>query len=122
MVYGSGHNHSWTVTSSQAATCTSKGRKIETCSSCGEVRESEIPVIAHTFNNGPKCTVCGQANPNYTPAQSGSGSQSGNQNEGTSQENGSNQGGSNSENDSTGSGATSGAGSEGGSGNTAVTP
>ncbi len=51
------------------ATCTetglSEGKK---CSKCGEtlVAQTVIAALGHTFADG-KCTVCGEADPNYTP-------------------------------------------------------
>lgn len=50
------------------ATCTADGQKVTKCSKCNEVLETVvIPAKGHAFNDGPSCTVCGAANPNYTP-------------------------------------------------------
>lgn len=60
------HTHSYTTVVSQTdATCTTAGSVIKKCS-CGDTKTEPIPAKGHTFNNGPTCTVCGAANPNYT--------------------------------------------------------
>lgn len=47
-------------------TCTKNGKKIFTCTKCGESKEEVVKATGHNFgNNQPKCSICGTANPNY---------------------------------------------------------
>ena len=63
------HEHTfgeWVVTT--APTCTQDGLETRTCSACGEVETRVIPATGHDYKDG-KCTVCGETDPNYKPAQ-----------------------------------------------------
>ena len=55
---------SWTV--KEVATCTKSGSRSHTCTACGATETESIDKTAHTYANG-KCTVCGAADPGYTP-------------------------------------------------------
>ena len=50
------------------ASCTEAGFTAEYCTNCGLILSyEEIPAPGHTFKDG-KCTVCGEADPDYKPA------------------------------------------------------
>lgn len=49
------------------ATCTAPGSNTYTCSLCGDTYTEELPIIAHTFENGV-CTQCGAPDPSVTPS------------------------------------------------------
>lgn len=70
------HTHSYTTTSQTAATCTTAGTVTKTCS-CGDVKTETLPAKGHNFAGGATCTVCGVANPDYTPPSGGSSDGSG---------------------------------------------
>ena len=64
-IAANGHSHSWQTTT--APTCTAAGEKKNICSVCGDVAGSEaIAASGHSFSGGT-CSVCGAADPNYTP-------------------------------------------------------
>ena len=49
------------------ATCTAEGQQVKKCTGCGkELESAAIGMTDHSFGNGPACTGCGAANPNYT--------------------------------------------------------
>ena len=51
----------------QEPTCAQSGRVQEKCEYCGATRITPVPATGeHTYENGV-CTVCGAADPNYTP-------------------------------------------------------
>lgn len=53
--------HSYTNTETKEATCTETGTITETCSICGEVKTTTIPLKDHTDTNGDgKCDMCGK--------------------------------------------------------------
>lgn len=57
------------------ATCIEEGYTGDkVCAVCGEILEKgeTIPKLAHDYKDG-KCTVCGAADPNYKPTESGNG-------------------------------------------------
>ena len=61
--------HQTEVRNAKEATCTTDGYTGDTvCTVCGEVIEAgeTIPAAGHTFVDG-KCTVCGEADPDYRP-------------------------------------------------------
>ena len=48
------------------ATCTAEGKQVKKCTGCGkELESAAIGMTDHSFGNGPACTGCGAANPNY---------------------------------------------------------
>lgn len=61
---GDTHSHAYTSVIT-AATCTTDGKKVYTCS-CGDSYTVKIPATGHTYVDGV-CTVCGAVDPNYTP-------------------------------------------------------
>ena len=55
----------WQTT--QDATCSAAGTKVKNCTVCGtQVDTAIIEKKSHSFGDGPSCTNCGAANPNYT--------------------------------------------------------
>ena len=49
------------------ATCVAEGKQVKKCTGCGtEMESSAIAMTDHSFGDGPSCTICGTANPNYT--------------------------------------------------------
>lgn len=59
------HTHKYTEKVTTKATCKSTGVKTFTCSCGDSYTETIAKTTTHTFNDGPSCTVCGTANPNY---------------------------------------------------------
>lgn len=48
------------------ASCAAEGKQVKKCAGCGaELESAAIPKTEHSFGNGPVCTGCGAANPNY---------------------------------------------------------
>lgn len=62
---GDVHSHSYTSSITTAATCTTAGVKTYTCN-CGHSYTESIPATGHNYVDGV-CTVCGAADPTYTP-------------------------------------------------------
>ena len=62
---GDEHTHSYTSTVTTAATCTTAGARTYTCS-CGDSYTEAIPATGHNYVDGI-CTVCGAADPTYSP-------------------------------------------------------
>ena len=64
-IAATGHSFGeWTVT--KAATCTAEGEETRACANCDAKETRAIAKIAHNFVDG-KCTVCGEADPDYVP-------------------------------------------------------
>lgn len=63
------HTHSYTSAVTTAATCTTAGVRTYTCS-CGESYTESIPATGHNYVDGV-CTVCGAADPDYSPESGG---------------------------------------------------
>ena len=62
------HDYSVLVSTDIAATCTKPGSATYKCSKCGETTTKSIPALGHSFSNGT-CLRCGEADPNYKPAE-----------------------------------------------------
>lgn len=86
-----GGNHDWDI-KLVSPTCSAQGYRVDYCKKCGTERDKKDftnPTGAHSYSNG-KCTVCGAAQPGYTPpasngggtTESGSGGSSGGSNSG----------------------------------------
>ena len=61
--------HSYTNTETKEATCTETGAITETCSVCGEVNTTTIPLKDHSDENGDgKCDMCGKVLATEKPA------------------------------------------------------
>ena len=58
---GEEHTHSYTSAVTAAATCTSSGTRVYTCS-CGDSYTEEIPAAGHNYVDAV-CSVCGAAEP-----------------------------------------------------------
>lgn len=59
--------HSWNGGKATSnATCTKEGVMTYTCTVCGKTKTETIQTTAHSYADGV-CTVCGAADPNYTP-------------------------------------------------------
>lgn len=64
--FGEGvHSHSYSVSVTTEATCTTDGVRTYTCS-CGNSYTEVIPTTGHNYVDGV-CTVCGTADPDYVP-------------------------------------------------------
>ena len=55
--------HAYSVITSQP-TCKAAGSKVYTCSVCGDSYTEKLPMLGHAYTAG-KCTLCGDAEPNY---------------------------------------------------------
>ena len=63
----SGCNHNYRVTSSQAATCTTAGTIVYTCSKCGDQYTETVAALGHVDANGDSiCDRCGENCVEYT--------------------------------------------------------
>ena len=59
--------HSWDAGQiTTAATCTTDGEMLYTCSNCGGTKTEIIPATGHSYVNG-KCSVCGAQDPDSIP-------------------------------------------------------
>ena len=68
--YGDVHEHTEVIDAAVEPTCTETGLTGgKHCSECGEIliAQEEIPALGHSYENGI-CTVCGEADPNYSTA------------------------------------------------------
>ena len=68
--YGDVHEHTEVIDAAVEPTCTETGlTEGKHCSECGEIliAQEEIPALGHSYENGI-CTVCGEADPNYSTA------------------------------------------------------
>ena len=64
-------DHDHTTRTETPAACMQDGSVTVTCDDCGAVLSTEtIPATGHDYKDG-KCTVCGEKDPNYQPAQPG---------------------------------------------------
>ncbi|MCM1557155.1 MAG: leucine-rich repeat domain-containing protein [Anaeroplasma bactoclasticum] len=60
--YKEKHIHSWGNWKEEPATCTAPGKKMRSCSSCGEEETEVIAALKHNYKDG-YCTRCDEADP-----------------------------------------------------------